>query len=413
MGLFNRRREIPKPTETPIEKREDTTITVDTVVPSYPVGLEFLTNFRKTIDITKLSAGFAAIDLISSKIASIPIVVKTSENGIEVEHSFNHAFDRTLMTKYMTIKQLVWDTLVYGNGIGLITRYNNGEVSKITYVPHGQYTICYNEQAHTLYYLMPAYRKGKVEPVNVIHLLKNSLDGVNGLPISHYAWNAINLAATTDKASANYFDNGCAVSGMLKSTKRMDTQQKLDAKKSWEDVLGPGKQGGIAVIGNDFDYIPVSSNANESQMLESRQFNLKELARFLGISPELIGDTENKAYNSLEQAIQALVNFTLNPIISILEEELNRKCLKPSERSSYYIDLKEETLLVTDKSGEAAYYQTLVSSGIMTINEARLALGLPEKEGADDLIIPYTDVESNKVNTDNSQTDKTEDIENE
>lgn len=379
MALFNfRKAQEPKPEP---EKREVTTINVDTDAPSYPIGLEFLSQYKKISDITKLSAGFAAIDLISSKIASIPIVVKTMSDGKEIDHSINYIFDKSIMTKYMTIKQLVWDTLVHGNGIALIERNSDGSAKSLTYIPYGSYSIIYNEAKHQLYYLMPLYKKGKVEPVNVIHIIKNTRDGVNGLPVSYYAANAVALAATTDKASANYFDAGCAVSGILKSSKQLSTQQKIDAKQSWNEVHGPGKAGGIAILGNDFDYITTGNNGSDSQMIESRAFNVKEIARFLGIAPELIGDTTNKVYNSLEQCIQALVNFTLNPLISILEEELNRKCLKPSERGQFYIDLKEESLLVIDKTAEASYYNTLVNAGIMTVNEAREALGLPVIEG--------------------------------
>lgn len=411
MSIFNRKKEEAPVQDT--QKREVVTVNVDLDTPTYPIGLEFLSTFKKVADITHLSAGFAAIDLISNKIASIPIVVKTSQNGIEVDHSFNHVFDTTLMTKFMTIKMIVWDTLVHGNGIGLINRNADGSTKSITYIPHGSYTICYNQKKQELYYLMPEFRKGKVEPINVLHIIKNTIDGVNGKPVSYYAANAVALASTTDKQAANYFDSGCSMSGILKSNKILSAQQKLDVKSSWNEVHGPSKNGGIAVIGADMDYISTANNATESQMLESRQFNVKEIARFLGISPELIGDTTNKAYNSLEQAIQALVNFTLNPLIAILEEELNRKCLKPSERSMYYIDLKEESLLVSDKSAEGNYYKTLVSGGIMTINEAREALGLPEKEGADDLIIPFTDIASNTIGGGNNEEYKNNEINNE
>lgn len=383
MGLFNRRKE--QETQPKTEKREVVTVEVDENIPTYPMGLSFLSDFKRITDITKLSAGFAAIDLISSKIASIPIVVKSQSDGEEVSHPFDMVFDTTLMTKFMTIKQLVWDCLVHGNGIALIDRYADGTTKSLTYIPYGSYSIVYNEATHKLYYLMPTFKKGKVEPINVIHIIKNTKDGVNGLPVSHYAANAIYLAATTDKQAANFFDSGCSMSGILKSNKVLNAQQKMDVKQSWNEVHGPQKSGGIAVVGADMDYIPTGSKANESQMIESRVFNVKEIARFLGIAPELIGDTANKVYNSLEQCIQALVNFTLNPLISILEEELNRKCLKPSERREYYIDLKEESLLVTDKTGEAQYYNTLVSAGIMTVNEARLALGLSEIKGQDEL----------------------------
>jgi len=393
MGLFNRNKDTDKRSVD-----QQTTVVTENGY-TVPVGIGFLDNYIiKGSDLTKLSAGFAAIDLISSKIASIPIYVKAgSKYGERVDHSFNHVWDTSLMSKFITIKQLVWDTLVYGNGIAYINRADDGTVIDIIYVPYGDYSIIYNEVTHKLYYMIPTLSKKKIEPINVIHIIKNTRNGVVGLGVDHYSRNTVYLSSITDKSAASFFDNGCAVSGILKSSKVLDTEKKLDAKKSWLEALGPGKNGGIAVLGNDFDYQQVGATSSDTQLLESRQFNIREIARFLGIPPELIGDDTNKAYNSLEQAIQALITFTLSPFISILEEEFNRKCLKPSERREYVIDFAEEELIVSDKSTESTYLKTLVDAGIMTRNEARRQLGLPPVDGADDLVIPFTDISQNTI----------------
>jgi len=397
MGLFDRRRNRAQ-AEVKVEKRELQQENAATQTTGYqtPVGIGFLTKYTTGRDITKLSAGFAAIDLISSKIASIPIVVhKGSKHGEIVEHPFNHVFDSTLVSKFITMKQLVWDTLVYGNGLAYIKRNGDGSPKAIIYVPHGSYTIFYNQNNQELYYQIPFLSKNKVEPVNVIHIIKNTDDGIQGKPINYYAGNSIYLAGVTDKSAASFFDNGCALSGMLKSSKKLSTEDKIDAKRSWIEALGPGNSGGIAVLGNDMTYEAVGSSSSDSQMLESRQFNVREIARFLGIPPELIGDDTNKAYNSLAQAIDALITFTLSPFISVIEEEFNRKCLKPSEKSLYVIDFKEEDLRMTDETAQAQALNSLVAGGIMTPNEARKVIGLPELDGGNDLREPKQDTAKN------------------
>lgn len=401
LDIFKRHEEVPV-----VEKRSGDATTENTTTSGYtvPVGISFLTEYlNKQRDITKLSAGFAAIDLISSKIASIPIVVREgSKYGPVIEHSFNHVFDTTLVSKFITMKQLVWDTLVHGNGLAYIKRAGDGSVKEIVYIPWGDYTISYNSLKQELYYLIPKISKKKIEPVNVIHIIKNTDDGVNGKAIAFYAGNSIYLAATTDKSAASFFDNGCAVSGLLKSSKYLSTEAKLDAKNSWMEALGPGKSGGVAVLGNDMTYEAVGSSSSDSQMLESRQFNVREIARFLGIPPELIGDDTNKAYNSLSQAIDALITFTLSPFISVIEEEFNRKCLKPSERTSYVIDFNEEELRMTDETAQAQALNSLVAGGIMTPNEARKKINLPPIDGGDELRQPEETID-NEVQVDENQ----------
>lgn len=384
MGLFNRKKQEVKPIE---ERSTVTTVTIDSDELngySLPTALGFGSTQNFTRNILNLSAGFAAIDLISNKIASIPIVVKTKE-GDEVEHPFNHVFDNTICGKFITMKQMIWDCLVNGNGLCYIKRDNKGDAKELVYVPHGSFTICYNQQAQQLYYLIPMLSDKKVEPVNVIHILKNSVDGVNGRAVPFYARKAINLATSAENAAFNYFDSGCAISGILKSNKPLSTQQKIDIKSSWNQAHVQGEPNGLAVLGNDLDFQQIGANSSESQLLESRKYSVREIARFLGIPPELLGDEVNKAYNSLSEACDALITFTLMPFIMILEDEFNRKCLKPSERMIYHIDFKEEDLRMPDETAQAQALNSLVAGGIMTPNEARKLLGLPALPEGDSL----------------------------
>lgn len=402
MGLFNKRKAVEdvKPVE---ERSTVTSVTIDTDELngySLPTALGFNSTKNTTRSILNLSAGFAAIDLISNKIASIPIVVKTKD-GDEVEHSFDHVFDTTICGKFITIKQMVWDTLVSGNGLAYIKRDRDGIAKELIYVPTGSFTICYNQQAQQLYYLIPTLSDKKIEPINVIHILKNSIDGVNGKSIPWYARKTVNLATAAENAAFNFFDSGCAISGILKSNKPLSTQQKTDIKMSWNQAHVQGEPSGLAVLGNDLDFQEIGSNSAESQLLESRKYSVREIARFLGIPPELIGDEVNKSYNSLAQAVDALITFTLMPFIQIIEDEFNRKCLLPSERRIYHIDFKEEDLRMPDETAQAQALNSLVAGGIMTQNEARKILGLPEVDGGDELRQPEkTNNEDTKIDTD-------------
>ena len=398
MGLFNRKKQEVKPIE---ERDASTSITIETADDngySYPTALSFLSSKNFSKNILNLSAGFAAIDLISNKIASIPIVVKTKD-GNEIMHPFDNAFSGTIVGKFITMKQLIWDTLVNGNGFCYIQRRRDGSVDKLIYMPQGTVTIVYNQIDQQLYYLAPSITKNKIEPINMIHILKNSVDGVNGKAIPFYARKSINLATAAENAALNYFDSGCAVSGILKSNKPLSTQQKMDIKQSWNSAHVQGEPNGLAVLGNDLDFQSIGSSSAESQLLDSRKYSVREIARFLGIPPELIGDETNKSYNSLAQAIDALIAFTLEPFIMILEDEFNRKCLLPSEREYLHIDFKEEDLRMTDETAQAQQLNSLVAGGIMTPNEARKILGLPSLEDGDNLREPKQDnTDTNTIN---------------
>lgn len=391
MGLFNRNKSKTEPIKENRDNEPKENYTI-------PVGLEFLTQFLSRGEATAISAFFGGLQLISSTIASIPIHVRDSKNGEIVYHAVDAAFDNGLQSKFTIMKQIIWDMYVHGNGLFYIKRAADGTPIELVYCPNGSYSIMYNEMKRELYYLIPNISKKKVEPINVIHLLLNSKDGINGKGIPQYAKNLLEIALATDNHAKNYFEHGASISGILKSTRQMDMKQKLDAKASWESVHGQGKSGGIAVLGNDWTYEPCANNANDSEMLETREFNARAVCQYLSIDPILLGIESASSYNSIEQAQLSFLSHCIYPLISLIESEFNRKLIKPSEKGKIYIDMDESHIMFADKSATANYYSTLTKNGIMTPNEARHMLGLQPKDGCDDLIIPFTNVNDNKVN---------------
>ena len=389
MGLFSRN--IPKPQ--PIEERSNEPTESYTV----PVGLDFLTPYLNKGEATAVSAFFSGVQLISNTIGSIPIHVRDYKSGDIVSHPFDYALDSSLQSRFIIMKQLIWDLYVYGNAILYIKRSSNGEPVEFIYCPHGTYSIMYNELNRKLYYLLTNVTSKKVEPVNVIHLIQNSTNGVEGKGIPIYAKKLLDIALATDTHAKNYFENGANIDGLLKSSKPLTSAQKLDIKQSWQTVHGAGKSGGIAVVGGDMEYTPIGSNANDAQMIETRKFNAEEVCRYLCIDPILLGISGATSYNSIEQAQLSFLSHCIYPLISLIESEFNRKVFTPSEKSKYYIDFDENHIMFADKSATANYYATLVKNGILTINESRHNLGFNPVEGGDKNFIPFTDLSQNTL----------------
>ena len=400
MGLFDRK----KQTNNEIITRDNTPEEQYTV----PTGLEFLIPYLQKGEATAVSAFFGGLQLISSTIASIPIHVRTVNDGDIVSHPVDFAFDSSIQSRFTIMKQMIWDLYTSGNGVCYINRASDGTPIELIYSPYGSYSIMYTEKPRKLYYLFPNITNKKVEPINVIHLVMNSKDGVNGKGIPIYARKLLDIALATDTHAKNYFENGANIDGILKSSKPLTSAQKMDIKQSWQTVHGAGKSGGIAVVGNDMEYIPIGSNANDSEMLQTREFNAQEVCRYLCIDPILLGINSASSYNSIEQAQLSFLSHCIYPLISLIEGEFNRKLLKPSEREKFYIDFDENHIMFADKSATANYYATLVKNGIMSANEARHNLGYKPIEGADKLVIPFTKIDDNTVGG-NKNNDKKED----
>lgn len=389
MGLFSRNK--PKQEET-VEKREEPQVEVSTV----PVGLSFLLR-RGQFNEDAVAAFWGGLELISNSVAGVPVVVRSkTTNEVIEQHPLSIVLENGLMTKFMLIKSLIQDTYKYGNGFAWIKRASDGTPIEIVYRPHGTMSIVYNSQNRQLYYIDPAIKKGKIEPINVIHIYKNTKDGINGIGLPFYAQKILGLANATDNAAKDFFDSGCNLSGVLKSNRPLTSAQKIDVLNSWRAAFNGSQGANVGILGNDMDFQSVGVNSSDSQLLESREFNVQEIARYLNISPILLGVQSGATYNSIEQANLDLIVHTLLPLINILQEEFNRKLLKPSERD-LFIDFDEDKIAFASKNDTANYLANLTKNGIISINEARAKLGLTPRDGADRLIIPFTDINANTV----------------
>jgi len=403
MGIFDRKNKIVRDSDVPQE---------ETVSSGYslPTGLSFDLQRILNADNNSLSAYYSGIELISNSLASVPILVKNvNDNTIVKDSELTHIFNSTNISKFLLIKQLITDAYNYGNGFAYIKRGSNGIPTEIIYRPFGSVSIIYNPTTLKLYYLDPIVSSRKIEPVNMIHIRKDTKDGINGISISKIGAKIFDLAKSTDSTAKDFFDSGCNVSGVLTSTKPLNPQAKQEILQDWRAAFNKQKANNVGVLGYDLKYTPVSNNANDSQLLQSREFNVLEIARYLNINPLLLGVQHGgSAYGSLESAQLDLIIHTLLPWINLIEEEFNNKLILPSQRGQIYIDFDEDKIMFANKTDTANYYTNLVKNGILSINEARTALGYGEKEGLDENFIPYTDINQNKVNGEGTENGKEE-----
>lgn len=359
---------------------------------------------------TAISAYFRAVELISSSVASIPIQVKKQDTTGHGEYVPNHYLydiinhNESHMSRFFMMKMLVQQVLTKGNGFIYLNRDKAGKVKSMRWLPAESVTIIYNQQTNQLAYKCNLVSKKQIEPVNMIHIRIFSDDGIIGRSVLSYASRSIELAQNTEDAASSFYKSGCSLAGIIKTKSVKTPQQKTDIKNSWKSNMGNGS---IAILDGEMEYQAIQQTVADSKVIEARQFTVVDIARWFGINPVLLGDLSHTSYNSIEQAQTEFLIHTLNPFIQLIEDEFTSKIFVPSEKG-YSINLDESAVLRPNAKEQATYLKTMVDGGIISINEARFTLGLPAKEGADDLIRPYTDINQNKVNT-NTPTEENKD----
>ena len=384
--------------------------------------LQYVSNFSDALTFSpfyhsstamNLSAVYRATELISDSIAVLPIKIQRigEQEKNEVENHplkliFSDKNNSNLLSKYTMMKLLVQSVILRGNGFALIKRAEDGTVTELQFLEPNEVQINYNKIKNELYYTVPKLTKTKhIEPINMIHLLKNTYDGVNGLSVLSYAARALKIANATEESANSFFGNGCNLSGVLTVQGQLQQKQKDDIRTSWAQAYSNGSHG-LAVLQGNMTYQPIQISSKDSQMLESRLFNVQDIARFFGISPVLLGDLSHASLNSIEALQQEFLVHTLQPYVTMIENEFNRKLLKPSERKLNII-LETNEILRTDKQAQANYYSTMLSNGIMSINEVRKELGYNPIEDGDQHVIPFTDISQNTIGNNNNKEENT------
>lgn len=298
------------------------------------------------------------------------------------------------MTIQNVIKNAITDVLLKGNGYIYINRGETGLVTSLRWIPANDVTVQYDNIRDILSYKIPSI-SAKIDRQNVIHLSKNTTDGYNGRSVLKFAKEVISISQFTECSAKNFFTSGQSLNGALLPKHPMNPRQMEEIRKHWKQSTDSNT---IQIIPYEMEYVSLSSNNSDAQLLETREFNTKEICRFFGVNPALIQDNTASSYNTLEQINLQFLQYTLMPYIQMIETELSRKIF--IDEDDYYVDMDEDKYLMrTDKSSTAQYYGQFIEKGVMSVNEVRKELGMNElSDGGNDHFALYTDTNKSKIN---------------
>ena len=382
----------------------------DTVL---PVTLQQYRNKEK-IGAMSLSTFYAAVNLVSNSIAMMPWKFKDDENNeLPKSNYLYHLFDNSIITRYNIIKNVVKDIILYGNGFIFIERDDEtGQPKTLHYSPANQTRILYDGLNHKLYYYNFTYLDRIDDGTNYLHFYMNSDDGFIGNGVLKSAYNVLDIASVIQNATSSYYSTAGQQFGIVSPNGPLpevgNQQKQLDKLvQKWEEAQMKANKGTV-FFPSDLKFTPMTNTAKDSALIEAREYNAVEVGRFIcNISPVLLGDLRHLAYNSLTESQREFVIHSLAPIVTMIEEQCNKKLIMPSKHCKQFVDLDETSILANDAEKQANEVTTLTNSGIITPNEARKRLGLPPVDGGDKLIIPYSDVNQNTIgNTGDANEDK-------
>ena len=284
--------------------------------------------------------------------------------------------------------------LLYGNAYAQIIRNGRGEVIGLYPLMPTKMTVD-RDSCGNLYYLYTrgsddAPDEGKrgqvyLPPEQVLHIPGLGYDGIVGYSPIAMAKNAVGMAIACEEYGAKFFANDAAPGGVLEHPGVLKNPEKV--RESWNKLFrGSAHSHQIAVLEEGLKYQPIGISPEQAQFLETRKFQLNEIARIFRVPPHMVGDLEKSSFSNIEQQSLEFVKYTLEPWLMRWEQSMARRLFTESEKKEYFIRFNVEGLLRGDYQSRMNGYAVARQNGWMSANDIRELENLdriPAEEGGD------------------------------
>lgn len=347
---------------------------------------------------------YAAVNAISSDIASIHWApYKVDSKGVKMEAKEHDQYKLLTRRPYFAynsttfIRAWVANYLLTGDGIAQIVRDERTGRPKGYRLWHKKDVQAFiNHKEEMLTYVITGDgEKLELPYTDVLHLSDLSLNGLFGYSKIGLARKSIEIAMRMDKTQNDVQKEGTFLGGVLSIDKVLTQEQAKTFRESWNEQYA-NKKGGIAVLeaGAKFTPFTYSMTMADAEFIASRKFTGEEILRFFRFPMHMANSLERSTNNNIEQQALEYVNYTLRPIVELMENEFNNKIFKSSEQDTHYVQGNLNSLLRGDIESRVKLYETLWKLSGMTANEARREEGMNPTPYGD---ITYADL--NKMPT--------------
>ena len=215
----------------------------------------------------------------------------------------------------------------------------------------------------------------------ILHVPGMGYDGIVGMSPIACARQGIGLALAAERYGAKLFGSGNLMTGILKTEQKLTQDQADGVKARWKAKhSGPDSAHDIAVLGSGVSFESISFPPEDTQFIESRRFQIDEIARIYGIPPHMLFQTDRSTSwgTGIEQQTIGLVVFTLRPWLTRFEQRLSRLLPQPQ-----YVKFSVEGLLRGDSQQRADFYTRMWNIGAYSTNDIRRLEDQPPVEGGD------------------------------
>ena len=379
----------------------------------------------------QMTAVYSCVRILAEAVAGLPLhLYRYKEDGGK-EKALDHPLYNLLhdepnpeMSSFVFRETLMTHLLLWGNAYAQIIRNGKGEVIALYPLMPNRMVVDRDTKGRLYYQYTPSTEaaptmKGvtvNLPPSDVLHIPGLGFDGLVGYSPIAMAKNAIGMAIACEEYGAKFFANGAAPGGVLEHPGTIKDPQRV--RESWQSTFGgSGNSNKIAVLEEGMKYTPIGISPEQAQFLETRKFQVNEIARIFRVPPHMVGDLEKSSFSNIEQQSLEFVKYTLDPWVIRWEQTIHRSLLLPDEKSQYFVKFNLEGLLRGDYQSRMNGYAIGRQNGWMSANDIRELENLdriPAKDGGDLYLIngnmlPLQNAGAfANINTDNGKEEKSD-----
>ena len=348
----------------------------------------------------QMTAVYSCVRILSEAVAGLPLhLYKYTDSGgkaMALDHPLYHLLHdepNPEMSSFVFRETLMTHLLLWGNAYAQIIRNGKNEIVALYPLMPNKMSVDRDENGR-LYY---TYYRGSDEaiknkdfsvtlhPSDVLHIPGLGFDGLVGYSPIAMAKNAIGMAIACEEYGAKFFANGAAPGGVLEHPGTIKDPQRV--RESWQSTFGgSGNANKIAVLEEGMKYTPIGISPEQAQFLETRKFQINEIARIFRVPPHMVGDLEKSSFSNIEQQSLEFVKYTLDPWVIRWEQSIQRSLLSKDEKAVYFVKFNLEGLLRGDYQSRMNGYAIGRQNGWMSANDIRELENLdriPAEDGGD------------------------------
>ena len=345
------------------------------------------------------TAVYACVRILAEAVASLPLHVYEyqDDGGKKLVHDHPlyyllHDEPNPEMTSFVFRETLMSHLLIWGNAYAQIIRDGAGRVLGLYPLLPDKMDVQRDDKGNIYYVysrnsdenpMFKEYGNIKLKAEDVLHIPGLGFDGLIGYSPIAMAKNAVGMTLACEEYGASFFANGANPGGVLEHPGVLKDPSKV--RESWNSVYrGVSNAHKIAVLEEGMKYQQIGIPPEEAQFLETRKFQINEIARLYRIPPHMVGDLDKSSFSNIEQQSLEFVKYTLDPWVIRWEQSLQRSLLLPGEKGKYFIKLNVDGLLRGDYQSRMNGYAVGRQNGWFSANDIREMENMnpiPDEEG--------------------------------